>query len=112
MVDDHLRVLRILPGASVPHTPATGVLRRDGVIQTYLGGVLPPRALADTKRIAESLIDGYGAYLDRLCGALSGDETPDGFEAVPLDHELYDGEAEQYFAPAPPFQAVRYHGVV
>ncbi|HTD68805.1 MAG TPA: hypothetical protein VK647_00015, partial [Gemmatimonadales bacterium] len=41
------------------------------------------------------------------CGALSGDETPDGFEAVPLDHELYDPEAEQYFAPPPPLQEVR-----
>ena len=107
MLDDHLRVLRVLPGASVPHTPATGVLRKDGVIQTYLGGVLPPRALADTKRIAELLIDGHAAYLDTLCRALSGDETPDGFEAVPLDHELYDPEAEQYFAPPPPFQEVR-----
>jgi len=86
--------------ASVPHTPGTGVLRRDGVIQTYLGGVLPPRALADTKRIAELLIDGHSSYLDTLCQALSGDETCDGFEAVPADHELYDPEAEQYFAPA------------
>jgi hypothetical protein len=99
MLDDHLRVLRVLPMASVPHTPATGVLRRDGVIQTYLGGVLPPRALADTKRIAELLINGHSSYLDTLCRALSGDETPDGFEAVPVDHELYDPEAEQYFAP-------------
>src|SRR5947207_8823341 len=33
MLDDHLRVLRVLPMASVPHTPGTGVLRRDGVIQ-------------------------------------------------------------------------------
>lgn len=107
MLDDHLRVLRVLPMASVPHTPATGVLRRDGVIQTYLGGVLPPRALADTKRIAELLINGHASYLDTLCRALSGDETPDGFEAVPADHELYDPEAEQYFAPPPPFQAVR-----
>jgi len=107
MLDDHLRVLRVLPKASVPHTPATGVLRRDGVIQTYLGGVLPPRALADTKRIAELLINGHASYLDTLCQALSGDETSDGFEAVPADHELYDPEAEQYFAPPPPFQAVR-----
>ena len=107
MLDDHLRVLRVLPMASVPHTPGTGVLRRDGVIQTYLGGVLPPRALADTKRIAELLIDRHSSYLDTLCQALSGDETCDGFEAVPLDHELYDPEAEQYFAPPPPFQAVR-----
>ena len=107
MLDDHLRVLRVLPRASVPHTPATGVLRRDGVIQTYLGGVLPPRALADTKRIAELLINGHSSYLDTLCQALSGDKTPDGFEAVPADHELYDPEAEQYFAPPPPFQAVR-----
>jgi len=99
MLDDHLRVLRVLPMASVPHTPGTGVLRRDGVIQTYLGGVLPPRALADTKRIAELLINGHSSYLDTLCRALSGDETPDGFEAVPADHELYDPEAEQYFAP-------------
>src|SRR3989454_4098422 len=38
MLDDHMRVLRVLPMASVPHTPGTGVLRRDGVIQTYLGG--------------------------------------------------------------------------
>ena len=107
MLDDHLRVLRVLPRALVPHTPATGVLRRDGVIQTHLGGVLPPRALADTKRIAELLIDGHSSYLDTLCQALSGDETCDGFEAVPADHELYDPEAEQYFAPPPPFQAVR-----
>ena len=107
MLDDHLRVLRVLPMASVPHTPGTGVLRRDGVIQTYLGGVLPPRALADTKRIAELLIDGHSSYLDTLCQALSGDETCHGFEAVPADHELYDPEAEQYFAPPPPFQAVR-----
>src|SRR5213078_4369553 len=99
MLDDHLRVLRVLPMASVPHTPGTGVLRRDGVIQTYLGGVLPPRALADTKRIAELLINGHSSYLDTLCRALSGDETPDGFEAVPADHELYDPEAERYFAP-------------
>src|SRR5207237_7058037 len=83
----------------VPHTPGTGVLRRDGVIQTYLGGVLPPRALADTKRIAELLIDGHSSYLDTLCQALSSDETCDGFEAVPADHELYDPEAAQYFAP-------------
>ena len=110
MLDDHLRVLRVLPGASVPHTPATGVLRKDGVIQTYLGGVLPPRALADTKRIAELLIDGHAVYLDTLCRALSGDDTPAGFEAVPLDHELYDAEAEQYFAPPPPFQEVRRAG--
>jgi hypothetical protein len=107
MLDDHLRVLRVLPKASVPHTPATGVLRRDGVIQTYLGGVLPPRALADTRRIAELLINGHSSYLGTLCRALSGDETPDGLEAVPADHELYDPEAEQYFAPPPPFQAVR-----
>jgi hypothetical protein len=107
MLDDHLRVLRVLPGASVPHTPGTGVLRRDGVIQTYLGGVLPPRALADTKRIAELLIDGHAAYLDALCQTLSGDGTPAGFEAVPADHALFDPEAEQYFAPPPPFQAVR-----
>src|SRR5258708_18170861 len=85
--------------ASASHTPATGVLRRAGVIQTYLGGVLPPRALADIKRIAELLINGHSSYLDTLCRALSGDETPDGFEAVPADHELYDPEAEQYFAP-------------
>src|SRR5207302_3506851 len=82
MLDDHLRVLRVLPMASVPHTPGTGVLRRDGVIQTYLGGVLPPRALADTERIAELLITGHSSYLDTLCRALSGDETPEGFEAV------------------------------
>jgi len=107
MLDDHLRVLRVLPGASVPHTPATGVLRKDGVIQTYLGGVLPPRALADTKRIAELLIDGHAVYLDTLCRALSGDDTPAGFEAVPLDHELYDAEADQYLAPPPPFQEAR-----
>ena len=107
MLDDHLRVLRVLPMALVPHTPGTGVLHRDGVIQTYLGGVLPPRALADTKRIAELLIDGHSSYLDTLCQALSSDKTPDGFEAVPVDHELYDPEAEQYFAPPPPFQAVR-----
>ena len=99
MLDDHLRVLRVLPMASVPHTPGTGVLRRDGVIQTYLGGVLPPRALADTQRIAELLINGHSSYLDALCQTLSGDKTPDGFEAVPADHELYDPEAEQYFAP-------------
>ena len=99
MLDDHLRVLRVLPMALVPHTPGTGVLRTDGVIQTYLGGVLPPRALADTKRIAELLINGHSSYLDTLCQALSGDKTPDGFEAVPADHELYDPEAEQYFAP-------------
>ena len=99
MLDDHLRVLRVLPMASVPHTPGTGVLRRDGVIQTYLGGVLPPRALAETKRIAELLINGHSSYLDTLCRALSGDETPEGFEAVPADHELYDPEAERYFAP-------------
>ena len=99
MLDDHLRVLRVLPGASVPHTPGTGVLRRDGVIQTYLGGVLPPRAQAETKRIGELLINGHSSYLDTLCRALSGDETPDGFEAVPADHELYDPEAERYFAP-------------
>jgi len=99
MLDDHLRVLRVLPMASVPHTPGTGVLRSDGVIQTYLGGVLRPRALADTKRIAELLINGHSSYLDTLCRALSGDETPEGFEAVPADHELYDPEAEQYFAP-------------
>ncbi len=107
MLDDHLRVLRVLPMAVVPHTPGTGVLRRDGVIQTYLGGVLPPRAHAETKRITELLINGYSSYLDTLCRALSGDETPDGFEAVPADHELYDPEAEQYFAPPPPFQGVR-----
>ena len=101
MLDDHLRVLRVLPMASVPHTPGTGVLRRDGVIQTYLGGVLPPRALADTKRIAELLINGHSSYLDTLCRALSGDETPESFEAVPADHELYDPEAERYFAPPP-----------
>ena len=88
--------------ASVPHTPGTGVLRRDGVIQTYLGGVLPPRALADTERIAELLIAGHSAYLDTLCRALSGDETPAGFEAVPADHALYDPEAERYFAPPLP----------
>ena len=99
MLDDHLRVLRVLPMASVPHTPGTGVLRRDGVIQTYLGGLLPPRALADTKRIAELLINGHSSYLDTLCQALSGDTTPDGFEAVPADHELYDPEAKRYFAP-------------
>jgi len=99
MLDDHLRVLRVLPMALVPHTPGTGVLRRDGVIQTYLGGVLPPRALADTKRIAELLSNGHSSYLDTLCQALSGDKTPDGFEAVPADHELYAPEAEQYFAP-------------
>src|SRR3989442_1016810 len=99
MLDDHLRVLRVLPMASVPHTPGTGVLRRDGVIQTYLGGVLPPRALADTKRIAELLINGHSSYLDTLCQALSGDNTPYGFEAVPADHELYDPEAKRYFAP-------------
>lgn len=99
MLDDHLRVLRVLPLASVPHTPGTGVLRRDGVIQTYLGGVLPPHAHAETKRITELLISGYSSYLDTLCRALSGDETPDGFEAVPADHELYDPEAERYFAP-------------
>jgi hypothetical protein len=110
MLDDHLRVLRVLPGASVPHTPATGVLRKDGVIQTYLGGVLPPRALADTKRIAELLIDGHAVYLDTLCRALSGDDTPAGFEAVPHDHELYDAEAEQYLAPPPPFQEARRAG--
>jgi hypothetical protein len=98
MLDDHLRVLRVLPMASVPHTPATGVVRSDGVIQTYLGGVLPSRALADTKRIAELLINGHSSYLDTLCRALS-DETPEGFEAVPADHELYDPEAERYFAP-------------
>jgi uncharacterized membrane protein YphA (DoxX/SURF4 family) len=85
--------------ASVPHTPGTGVLRRDGVIQTYLGGLLPPRALADTKRIAELLINGHSSYLDTLCQALSGDTTPDGFEAVPAGHELYDPEAKRYFAP-------------
>jgi hypothetical protein len=107
MLDDHLRVLRVLPMALVPHTPATGVLRKDGVIETYLGGVLPARALADTKRIAELLISGHSSYLDTLCQALSGDKTADGFEAVPADHELYDPEAEQYFAPPPPFQAVR-----
>src|SRR5437867_572765 len=99
MLDDHLRVLRVLPMASVPHTPGTGVLRRDGVIQTYLGGVLPPRALADTKRIAELLINGHSSYLDTVCQALSGDETPEGFEAVPADHALYDPEAKRYFAP-------------
>ena len=102
MLDDHLRVLRVLPMASVPHTPGTGVLRRDGVIQTYLGGVLPPRALADTERIAELLITGHSSYLDTLCRALSGDETPEGFEAVPADHELYDPGAERYFAPPLP----------
>ena len=107
MLDDHLRVLRVLPMALVPHTPGTGVLRRDGVIQTYLGGVLPPRAHAETKRITELLINGHSSYLDALCRTLSGDKTPDGFEAVPADHELYDPEAEQYFAPPPPFQAVR-----
>jgi len=107
MLDDHLRVLRVLPRALVPHTPGTGVLRRDGVIQTYLGGVLAPRAHAETKRIAELLINGHSPYLDMLCRALSGDETPNGFEAVPADHELYDPEAERYFAPPPPFQAVR-----
>jgi len=53
------------------------------------------------------LIDGHASYLDTLCRALSGDEASDGFEAVPADHELYDPEAEQYFAPPPPFQAVR-----
>src|SRR6266704_578331 len=99
MLDDHLRVLRVLPRALVPHTPATGVLRRAWVIQTHLGGVLPPRALADTKRIAELLINGHSSYLDTVCQALSGDETPEGFEAVPADHELYDPEAEGYFAP-------------
>src|SRR6266702_1978710 len=103
MLDDHLRVLRVLPRALVPHTPATGVLRRDGVIQTHLGGVLPPRALADTKRIAELLINGHSSYLDALCRTLSGGETPDGFTVVPADHQLYDPEAEQYLAPPPPF---------
>jgi len=107
MLDDHLRVLRVLPMAVVPHTPGTGVLRRDGVIQTYLGGLLPPRAHAETKRIAELLINGYSSYLDALCRTLSGDETPNGFEAVPPGHELYDPEAGLYFAPPPPFQAVR-----
>jgi hypothetical protein len=53
------------------------------------------------------LINGHASYLDTLYRALSGDEKPDGFEAVPADHELYDPEAEQYFAPPPPFQAVR-----
>jgi hypothetical protein len=53
------------------------------------------------------LIDGHWSYLDTLCQALSGDETCDGFEAVPADHGLYDPEAQQYFAPLPPFQAVR-----
>jgi len=53
------------------------------------------------------LINGHSPYLDMLCRALSGDETPNGFEAVPADHELYDPEAERYFAPPPPFQAVR-----
>jgi hypothetical protein len=107
MLDDHLRVLRVLPKAVVPHTPATGVLRRDGVIQTYLGGVLLPRALADTKRIADVLVNDHSSYLDTLCQALSGAEMPDGFEAVPADHALYDQETEPYFAPPPPFQAVR-----
>ena len=106
MLDDHLRVLRVLPRALVPHTPATGVLRRDGVIQTHLGGVLPPRALADTKRIAELLINGHSSYLDALCRTLSGGETPDGFTVVPADHQLYDPQAEQYLAPPPPFQVV------
>ncbi len=107
MLDDHLRVLRVLPMALVPHTPGTGVLRRDGVIQTYLGGVLPPRAHAETKRITELLINDHASYLDALCRTLSGDKTLDGFEAVSADHELYDPQAEQYFAPPPPFQAVR-----
>jgi hypothetical protein len=93
--------------ALVPHTPGTGVLRRDGVIQTYLGGVLPPRAHAETKRITELLINGHASYLDTLCRTLSGDKTLDGFEAVSADHEFYDPQAEQYFAPPPPFQAVR-----
>src|SRR2546425_7786097 len=99
MLDDHLRVLRVLPMALVPHTPGIGVLRRDGVIQTYLGGVLAPRAHAETKRIADLLFNGHSSYLETLCRALSCDETPEGFEAVPADHELYDPEAEGYFAP-------------
>jgi len=53
------------------------------------------------------LINDHASYLDALCRTLSGDKTLDGFEAVSADHELYDPQAEQYFAPPPPFQAVR-----
>src|SRR5437868_6470715 len=45
---------------------------------------------------------GDSSYLDTLCRALSGDETLEGFEAVPADHELYDPEAQRYFAPPLP----------
>src|SRR2546428_14081858 len=43
MLDDHLRALRALPMASVPHPPGPGALPRDGAFHTDLGADLPPR---------------------------------------------------------------------
>src|SRR5437899_8072870 len=42
MLDDHLRVLRVLLMAVVTHTPGIGVVRRAGVIHKYLSCSLCP----------------------------------------------------------------------